>query len=191
MVVLNEYMITCSKPLDILILKCRLIVYILEGNVEGYGTAKAIFNTPLSLNTQAINDAYTIVTSTASTNDSQETEFVDYLDRVLEGIFRMIPLDPPVTTEFNLIKNENTGDVVALLIRNPEPFNDPKIPLDIIKGEEGSQDEDKQGTIAVMVNATNRDTNYKVLYSKDYSQALIMHSSKKITAGSFRYSIPV
>jgi hypothetical protein len=33
----------------------------------------------------------------------------------------------------------------------------------------------------------NEDSAYKVLFSKDYSQALIMHSSKKITAQSLDF----
>lgn len=167
--------------------------YILERDEANNPITKAVFNVSLDLNTQVIDDAYNILTTSNATNDVQESQFVDYLDRILEGVFRIIPLDPPVTTEFNSIRNQNTNDIVALLIRNPEPFNDPKIPLEIIKGINGSQIEEKQGIIAIMQDITNRDTNYHMLYSKDYSQVLIMHSSKIITANSldirFQYKL--
>ena len=80
-----------------------------------------------------------------------------------------------------------------MLIRNPEPFNDPKIPLEIIRGIDNSQAIEEQGTIAVELNESQRDLAYTVLYSKDYSQALIMHSSKKLTTDSldirFQYKL--
>ena len=87
------------------------------------------------------------------------------------------PVDPPENTEFNLLKDTNTDKIIGILIRNPEPFNIPKIPL-----------EDVEESIAVVF-ATSGNVNnaYKVLYSKDYSQALIMHSSKEITADTLNF----
>ncbi|WP_430408562.1 hypothetical protein [Kordia sp.] len=171
--------------------------YILDAEND----VKAIFTIDLDLNTQKINDVYTIVTETSAANNTQETEFIDSLDRVLEGIFRIPPLDPPVTTEFNIIKNGNTNDTVAILIRNPEPFNDPKIPLEVINGTDPivnlaeSTDADVvevSGTINVLKPDGSTDAKYKMLFSKDYSQVLIMHNTKKITDSNmslrFRYT---
>lgn len=144
---------------------------------------KAMYSINLDLSDTTITKAYDTLTTTNATNDDQEVEFLDYLDRILEGIFKLPPLNPPTTTEFNIIKNENTNDVVAILIRNPEPFNDPKTPLEEIR--------DTIEVVSVSVGKAN-DT-YSVLYSKDYSQALIMHTSKKITADSlvirFKYKL--
>jgi hypothetical protein len=70
---------------------------------------------------------------------------------------------------------------VAVLIRNPEPFNNPRMPL-----------EDVRDTIAVLDGAGNSAPGYRVLFSKDYSQAIIMHDSLEITgpwAVRFQYKL--
>ena len=130
---------------------------------------QAVFEIPLALEDEDVDTAYNIVFGNSDTSsDALETRFFDLFDRTVEGILGFNPVDPPVNTEFNLLRNTNGQKVVGLLIRNPEPFNIPKIPLEEI-----------QGTIKVL-NVPEDD--YKVLYSKDYSQALIMHTSKEITA---------
>lgn len=167
--------------------------YVLEADENGIPTTQALFNVNLDLTSQIIDDVYAIVAGQNTTNDNLESQYIDYLDRVLVGVLRMTPLDPPVTTEFNVIRNQNNNEAIGLLIRNPEPFNDPKIPLEIIKGIDNSQAIEEQGAIAVALNESQRDLAYTVLYSKDYSQALIMHSSKKLTTNSldirFQYKL--
>ncbi|MEL6538141.1 MAG: hypothetical protein AAFQ98_22170 [Bacteroidota bacterium] len=53
------------------------------------------------------------------------------------------------------------GEGVGILVRNPEPFNDPKMPL-----------EDVAGTLGILKGSA-LDQDYEVLYSKDYAQALL------------------
>jgi len=141
---------------------------------------QAIFEIPLSLSTAEINTAYNIVAGVSDVNsDALELQYYHLFDRVTEGILGFNPVDPTENTEFNILKNNNTNKVVGVLIRNPEPFNIPKIPLETI-----------EDTIAVVFASSGNVNNaYKVLYSKDYSQALIMHSSKEITddALNFRF----
>ncbi|OJJ15925.1 hypothetical protein BKI52_37025 [marine bacterium AO1-C] len=129
----------------------------------------AIFNIDLSLDASSINSAYSIVSGNLDSDSIVlENQFNDLFTRVTEGWWKMNPLAPALTTEFNFIKDTNSGNVVALLIRNPEPFNDPKIPLNEI-----------QGAITVM-NGDSIDNNYHVLFAQDYSQALVMHNSQTI-----------
>lgn len=133
---------------------------------------QAVFEIPLSLSTAEINTAYNIVAgvSDASSN-ALELQYYHLFDRATEGVLGFNPVDPPENTEFNVLKDDNTGKVIGILIRNPEPFNIPKIPLEEI-----------EGSIAVVFASSGNINNaYKVLYSKDYSQALIMHTSKEIT----------
>jgi len=145
-------------------------------------TTQAVFDIPLNLDTASINAAYTLVEAgVGPVSDPWETQYLHLFDRATEGVLGMTPPDPPGTTEFNKIINSNTGEVVALLVRNPEPFNDPKIPLNII---DGSALPSLNPTIAVTFTNGNINGSYKVLYSKDYSQALIMHTSKKITTST-------
>jgi hypothetical protein len=134
----------------------------------------AVFSVPLELSTADITTAYNIIAGIADPASSAlETKYMQLLDRVIEGVLGIVPADPAVTTEFNVIKDTLTGDTIAVWVRNPEPFNIPKIPL-----------ADVLDTITVMDGTGHVDSNYKVLYSKDYAQALIMHSSKKIVATS-------
>lgn len=149
--------------------KTQVESYILSD--DNQNTAHAIYDILTDLDVASINTAYILVNAgVGPINDPWETQYLHLFDRATEGIFGINPIDPPATTEFNKIINSNTNDVVALLIKNPEPFNDPKIPLEKI-----------DGTIAVVDSIGNPISSYKVLYSKDYSQVLIMHTSKKIT----------
>ncbi len=139
---------------------------------EAGNILEAIFSLDLDATATDIDLAYDIVSGRIkqTVNNELAVQFQHRFDRALEGALGLSPLDPPQTTEFNVLKSTSTGDVVALLVRCPEPFNIPKMPL-----------EDAQDTI-VVIKGTQEDSNYKVLLSKDYSQALIMHSSKEITA---------
>lgn len=144
---------------------------------------KAIFDVNLSLAQGQVDALYHLVSAAVTPNalsDAITTQYLHPFDRAIDGILKMSPLDPAQSTEVNRIVNTVTGDVVALLIRNPEPFNIPKIPLGEIKdtiivgnpGIETINGIDKEIFI--------KNPDYKVLYSKDYSQVLIMHDSKKI-----------
>jgi len=57
-----------------------------------------------------------------------------------------------------------------MLIRNPEPFNDPKIALEVING---TKNKENQGF--AVLSGTAIDADYKILYAKDYSQILVMY----------------
>ncbi|CAA9199046.1 hypothetical protein [Flavobacterium collinsii] len=137
---------------------------------------KALFDIPLSLSEDQITSLNNVI---LGVNDPLSNAFAlkyqHLFDRAIEGILKISPLDPAQSTEVNRIINTKTNEVVALLVRNPEPFNIPKIPLDEIKN-----------TVAVIDNAGMANTNYKVLYSKDYAQMLIMNDNKKITENSLK-----
>ena len=105
-----------------------------------------------------------------------ENQFYHSFDRALEGVLGIIPPHPPENTEFNKIINTSTQEVVALWIRNPEPFNIPKIPKDNILD-----------TIKVMSSSTTESSGFSYLFSKDYSQVLIMNSSNLITDISLNF----
>lgn len=128
---------------------------------------KALYDVSLDLSDDQITSLNNVIFGEAdSQSDAIALKYQHLFDRAIEGILKLSPLDPAQSTEVNRIINTNTGEVVALLVRNPEPFNIPKIPLEEI-----------QNTVSVVDDASN----YKVLHSKDYSQVLIMNRSKKIT----------
>ncbi|KOS04789.1 hypothetical protein AM493_01065 [Flavobacterium akiainvivens] len=143
-----------------------------DGAGEDAVTREAIFNTDVPLDSNAASNALYTITGIANTADQLITKYQHAYDRIFEGIFKMNPLDEAISTELNIIRNSNSGgSKVALIIRNPEPFNIPKIPIDQIAD-----------TIVVISNGVP-DANYKVLHSKDYSQAIIMHTSQVIPSG--------
>ncbi len=131
----------------------------------------AVYGIRTDFNQQKLNDLYALV-SKGPENDhlkSLADTYSEVFDRALEGVVGLKPLDPPNNTEFVKIVDHATENVVALLIRNPEPFNDPKIPLTYMSD-----------CFEILSQNGNVNHEFKVLYSKDYSQILVMHQSKKI-----------
>ncbi|WP_281322474.1 hypothetical protein [Flavobacterium aestivum] len=149
-------------------------------------TRESKFDIKLNLVQDQIDALYHLVSVATVANtlsDSIATKYQHTFDRAIEGVLKLSPLDPAQGTEINRIINAN-GDIVALLIRNPEPFNIPKMPLAEIK--------DTITVVDVTINAENKEVyakkdNYKVLHSKDYSQVLIMSDTKKITEENLNF----
>lgn len=58
-------------------------------------------------------------------------QYAERFDRLINGVFHIDynKLQAPETTEFNIVKHPITGKILGVLIRNPEPFNDPKMPV--------------------------------------------------------------
>jgi len=101
----------------------------------------------------------------SSVSDDLELQYALKFDRLIDGVFQLSALSPAKNTEFNILWNtQGTGSALGILIRNPEPFNDPKIDESLL-----SQ------TIAVMTDATSgvQDTNYIIIHSKDLSSVFI------------------
>lgn len=57
-------------------------------------------------------------------------QYANQFDRLINGVFHIDynELQAPVTTEFNIIRSKINNRILGILIRNPEPFNDPKLP---------------------------------------------------------------
>lgn len=117
-------------------------------------------------------------------SQSLEVQFQHPFDRVVEGLFGLPVLQKAIRTEINRIVDTDTEEVVALLIRNPEPFNHPRFPLEVITGTSS-----QKGMVEVLLaNQSGADANYRVLYSKDYAQALIMYAPGAITAAELHFN---
>ncbi len=56
-------------------------------------------------------------------------EYGDPLERVIEGALGLKNLPPALTNEFIII-NEEGGGIIGVLVRSPEPLNDPKLPIE-------------------------------------------------------------
>ncbi|MCV9928121.1 hypothetical protein OIU83_10680 [Flavobacterium sp. LS1R49] len=143
---------------------------------------KALFDIKLNLAQDQIQALYDVIIAKANPmSDAIALKYQHSYDRAIEGILKLSPLDPAQSTEVNRIIDTNTGDTIALLIRNPEPFNVPKMPLEEIKDTVIVGDPGIEIINGKEVELFTKNQAYKVLYSKDYSQVLIMPDSKKIT----------
>jgi len=153
-----------------------------DGEGASLVTRPAIFSLRKALTPVEIIAAYANVVGSANPlADGLSTRYQHRFDRLIEGIFALSPLEAAQTTEFNLIRNTNDSDKIVVLIRNPEPFNNPRMPL-----------EDVQDTVAVLDEAGNPAPGYRVLFSKDYSQVFVMRNSLEITgpwAICFQYKL--
>lgn len=137
---------------------------------EVIGQKDAIYEVKADLKPQQLNDLY-ILASEGTENPNLKglaNTYSEVFDRAFEGVMGLKPLNPPTNTEFVKIVNTN-NDVVALLIRNPEPFNDPRIPLKKVKE-----------CLKVLNSVNEHNKDFQLIFSKDYSQILVVHKSNKI-----------
>lgn len=75
--------------------------------------------------------AHKVVTNDILTMDPKIVQqYAEQFDRLINGVFHIDynKLQAPETTEFNVIRHPITNKILGILIRNPEPFNDPKLP---------------------------------------------------------------
>lgn len=146
-------------------------------------TKQAVYSIGKTLTPETIQAAWEVMTTDPKktcANPLSQSIAMQYqhpFDRVVHGLFGIAPQEDAPTTEFNKIIDSDTGNVVAILVRNPEPFNHPRIPIEAVSRNTAIN---QQGMIEVLKDKgpdlkPEPDLNYSVLYSKDYSQALIMN----------------
>lgn len=102
-----------------------------------------------------------MIGGTYPAGDPLEQEYADPFDRLLDGILRIGPLDPPAGTEFTAVRNALTDKVIGVLVRNPEPFNDPKIPLANLAGT------------LLMSQQTTPASAFRVFHARDRARAFV------------------
>lgn len=132
-----------------------------------------------------VNDLYALVSGSSTPRTTElEFQYLHEFDRALEGILELSPLDPPRNTEFIKILDDQSGDLIAILVRNPEPFSDPKMPIENIYDKINDVGELEEDGILQVIGTEGAILQYKILWNKDCSQAIIMHDTKKITANN-------
>jgi len=134
----------------------------------------AVYDVERTFTVNQLENATALINDTLD-NQSLIREYADRFDRMVDGILRIGTIDPPVTTDFNLIRDIENNTIIGILVRNPEPFNDPKIPAS-----------DLSATIRMSWN--NGDTSdHKVIFSKDRSKAFISNASMDIASGDLKF----
>jgi len=99
--------------------------WVLEADSTGI-IRSAVYDVEVEADAPTLDAATSLLTDPATSSDELKQRFADPFDRLFDGIFRLAPLPPPVTTEFNVIRL--AGRVLGILVRSPEPLNDPKMP---------------------------------------------------------------
>lgn len=148
----------------------------IEKTIDGVPYEReAIFKIEKAFSSDEINGSFNTIKNlplagfTAAILENLKNNYQHAYDRIFEGILGLKPLDEAISTEINFIKDLNTDKVVALVVRNPEPFNNPKFPLSVTKD-----------TLEVISDSGSIDVDYHVLFSKDYTQAIIMNNALDI-----------
>jgi len=105
-------------------------------------------------------------------------KFPDTFQRIMFGYLKQQSIPAVVHTEFNLLKNDKTGDLLAIYIRNPEPFNDPRIPKDIM-----------QTTVSAIVNNNHPPAKPAFpVFSKDNSEIILAMNFVHVTSIKIRFN---
>ncbi len=106
--------------------------------------------------------------------DEIKVQYADQFDRLINGVFHIDYniLHAAVTTEFNIIKHPDTGNIIGILIRNPEPFNDPKLP----KADPNMSSTEPNETLEVAAwngSSWNSPYDHYVIHSKDRTKMFV------------------
>jgi len=125
---------------------------------------EAIFKISLALSSTQITQISSLLAGNKTETDLDLT-YTDPFDCLIQGVLQLSPLPPALNTEINRVINSITGKLIGLLIRNPEPFVDPKIP-DVQKKKFCS-------IFKINSTATQISGQNQCLYSKDCSQIFI------------------
>jgi hypothetical protein len=106
--------------------------------------------------------------------DALRQTFADPFNRLLEGALQLAALDPPSVTELNVVRDTTSGRILGILLKSPEPWNDPKLPPDALAG-----------SIRLSVDGGDPAL-YRALHSKDLSQAFFTNAdhSMDVPAGA-------
>lgn len=129
---------------------------------------KALFEIKKTFDGVTLAEAEAVFNGT-SNNDPLKTMFADEYDRLVTGVLKLDSFAQAVSTDVNIIKS--SGRVVGVIVRNPEPFNDPKTPKSVLANS------------IVLTYADGTAFNGKVIFSKDGTKAFISNSNLAIASG--------
>jgi hypothetical protein len=65
--------------------------------------------------------------------DADSAAYPDFFDRLIHACLKLEPLAPPLSLEFNFMRNALTQEIYGVWIRSREALNDPRIPQDQLR----------------------------------------------------------
>jgi hypothetical protein len=139
---------------------------------DGTVLKAAVFEAGRAFAAAEIALAASVLDDTMPAGDPLRQTFADPFNRLIEGALKLEALHPPTGTEFNIVRDTASGRVLGLLVKSPEPWNDPKIPVS-----------DLAGSIRLSVDGGDTAL-YKAVHSKDLSQAFLTNADNSMTLPS-------
>lgn len=152
--------------------------YILKKDTAGLILKEAVFILAAGPQLNLTHGQNVITNNEMSLPDALKLQYADRFDRLINGVLQIdySILHAAVTTEFNIITHPATNHIIGLLIRNPEPFNDPKLPI------ANPNLSSTEPTETLEVRKWNGSTwlppdKYYVIHSKDRSRIFVTKSN--------------
>jgi len=158
--------------------------YLLED--KDLNQKEAIFqlDLPQSADSARVALAHKISARQSATGDTTYQEitekYADAFEQLVYGALGFAPLETAISTEFNIVRDAQKN-ILGIWIRNPEPFNDPKLP----RGSEAGTIDQIQDTLKIV-----GQTGFNFLWSKDLSQVFVMRNTGNILDARVYYSHP-
>ncbi len=151
--------------------------WILEED-EGVILRSAVYELEVDDDAALLADVGAVLTDPETSSEELKQRFADPFDRLVDGILHLGALEPAATTEFNVIRLRGSSRVLGILVRNPEPFNDPKMPpVDLAE------------TVKLSVGSGSTSL-FRALHAKDAARVFVTNadSSLNVPAGTHRFA---
>lgn len=137
---------------------------------------KAVYAIEVDLNAGEMSLVNDILNDTSSgAHEALRSQYADPYDRLMYGALGIPQLDPPVSTEFNVITNAQSSEIIGILVRSPEPINDPKTPQPEL---------DTTIFVAHVPEGGPLESNFDKQFSKDNAAVFLTNPSRDIAPGS-------
>lgn len=156
--------------------------YILNDTVGSEEYAIYVHNT--SFSNDYISNTLNLLHNTDMDDDPENVlQYAVKFDRLLFGGLKIKNLESGDRTVVTLVVNTNPADssdqrVLGILLGNPEPFNDPKLPSEVINGTVNLK-------VTLLNNSVVQGNQFTYIHSRDNSAVFITNAGLSMPLGNF------
>ncbi len=120
-----------------------------------------------------------IINEVTGINTANASQYTAKFDRLIYGGFSLNILENAPNTVITVLINTTTTKCLGLLISNPEPFNDPKIPTNLL-------DDTIKLTLTLANNTVIPPSSFIYIHSADTSAVFITNAAMDIPLGKIK-----
>ncbi|MCW3085910.1 MAG: hypothetical protein JWP12_3276 [Bacteroidetes bacterium] len=139
---------------------------LLRDPVTTLPTKLAVYALNKAFGPTVLTRAQDVIAGTLPATDVLHQEAALDFDKLVDRLFEFKELEPAEFVQFNLVIDTGSSNVLGILIRNPEPFNDPKIPIAELN----------DALVMLVDTGSGFGGSYTTYYSKDRASAFITNS---------------